>query len=588
MDFSDFGIDVKNRRAGNIKTKCPQCNGKDDLSVNISEGVWKCHKPKCGWTGTLKTKALIKKEPYVIPSWENHTNLDEKVVKWFKGRGISQQTLIQAKITNGQEFMPQLNAKRNVIKFNYFRNGEIVNCKYRDSEKNFKLVSGAELIFYNLDGIKDQESIIIVEGEMDAVSYIEAGYNNVVSVPNGASKGSLKLEYLDNCWKYFEGNKKIFIAVDKDEAGFILQGELLRRLDINRCYDVDFKDCKDANEYLLKYGASDLAETITKARSFPLPDVEFAFDHKQEYDDLYEYGLQRGAGIGHEEIDKHVTYDKGQFTIVTGIPSHGKSTYLDYVITRLMFIHDWRIAFFSPENQPLKIHLANIAEKIIGKRFSGNNKMTPHEKDAALEYINNKIFFIKPKEDFCLENILTVSKGLLLRYGINAIIIDPWNRLDHQYEGENETKYVSRQLDKILSFSQQNNIHSFLVAHPTKIQKDRETKMYEVPTLYNISGSSHFYNKCDIGMTVYRDFNEEKIKLYVQKVRFKHIGEQGMIEMLYNKINGRFTPVGVAEDNANYLEIVINEKPKEYQQLAITPNYNADKFTEPRDEDSPW
>ena len=559
MEFSDFGIDIKSRKAGNIKTKCPQCGGKTDLSVNITEGIWKCHKPKCGWVGTLKTKALIKKEPYVKPEWINATSLDEKVVKWFKGRGISQQTLIQAKITCGIEYIPQVNTKRNVIKFNYFRNEELINCKCRDGEKNFKLVSGAELIFYNLDGIKDTSEIIIVEGEIDALAYMEADLMNVVSVPNGASKGSLKLEYLDNCWKYFEGEKKFYIAVDKDEAGFILQGELLRRLDINRCFDVDLKDCKDANEFLLKYGAEELSDTIKNARPFPLPDVEFAMDHKLEYDELYETGLQPGAGIGHEEIDKLITYEKGQFTVVTGIPSHGKSEFLDYVITRLLFIHNWRIAFFSPENHPLKLHLSKIAEKIIGKKFSGYDKMSPDEKDAALEYVNSRIFFIKPKSNFCLDNIMKISKSLILRYGINAVVIDPWNRLDHQYEGENETKYISREMDKILSFSQENNIHSFLVAHPVKMQRDKNTKVYEVPTLYNISGSAHFFNKCDNGVCVYRDFNEEVVRLYVQKIRFKNIGEQGTIDMIYNKTNGRYAPSGRFEDNENYLVMPISE-----------------------------
>ncbi len=582
MDFLDFGIEVKGKKAGHIKTKCPQCGGKTDLSVNVTEGIWKCHKPKCGWTGTLKTKALIKKEPYVKPVWENHTALNEKVVKWFVGRGITQKTLISAKVTDGKDFMPQASQERNVIKFNYFRNGELINTKSRDSEKNFKMVSGAELIFFNLDGIKDQREIIIVEGEVDALSYIEAGFSNVVSVPNGASKGSLKLEYLDNCWDYFEGDKKFYIAVDKDEAGFTLQNELIRRLDIDKCFDVDLKDCKDANEYLLKHGADSLAKTISDAKRFPLQGVVFAMDLKQQYDALYEDGLKPGAGIGHAEIDKHITYEKGQLTVVTGIPTHGKSEYLDYTITRLAFIHDWRIAFFSPENYPLQLHLSKVAEKIIGNRFGGDNKMSRLEKDAALEYMTQKIFFIKPEENFSLDNILSIAKSLVLRYGINGIVIDPWNRIDHQYEGENETKYVSKELDKIITFNHKYNVHSFLVAHPTKVPKDKDTKAHEVPTLYTISGSAHFYNKTDNGITVYRDFNSNTTKLYVQKVRFKHIGEMGMIELTYNKRNGRFAPLGIAEDNSNYLTMPIIEQPRpESKQLNINNFPNPNSFTEP-------
>jgi hypothetical protein len=32
-----------------------------------------------------------------------------------------------------------------------FMGGELTNIKYRDARKNFKLVSGAEKVFYNID-----------------------------------------------------------------------------------------------------------------------------------------------------------------------------------------------------------------------------------------------------------------------------------------------------------------------------------------------------------------------------------------------------------------------------------------------------
>ena len=87
----------------------------------------------------------------------------------------------------------------------------LINVKYRDGQKNFKLVSGAKLIFYGLDSIKDSNKVYIVEGEMDALSLHEAGIYSVCSVPNGASKGNQRLEYLDNCFKYFENKTEIVL-----------------------------------------------------------------------------------------------------------------------------------------------------------------------------------------------------------------------------------------------------------------------------------------------------------------------------------------------------------------------------------------
>src|SRR5690606_10510656 len=118
-----------------------------------------------------------------IPKF-TYNKLDEKVKKWFKGRGISEQTLSQARVTQSKEWMPQTSKEENTINFNYFLNDEIVNIKYRDGRKNFKLYKGAEKIFYNLDSIILSKECVIVEGEIDALSVIEAGYYSVVSVPN--------------------------------------------------------------------------------------------------------------------------------------------------------------------------------------------------------------------------------------------------------------------------------------------------------------------------------------------------------------------------------------------------------------------
>jgi twinkle protein len=116
--------------------------------------------------------------------------------------------LVHWKVGESLEYMPQVQKNRRVINFNYFRENKLVNVKYRDSEKNFKMVSGAELIFYGLDNIKELDKVYVVEGEMDALSLHEAGVYSVCSVPNGASKGNQKLEYLDNCWQYFKDKKR--------------------------------------------------------------------------------------------------------------------------------------------------------------------------------------------------------------------------------------------------------------------------------------------------------------------------------------------------------------------------------------------
>ena len=100
---------------------------------------------------------------------------------------------------------------------------------------------------------------------MDVLAYHEAGITNVISVPNGATLNHNNLDYLDNCIDYFEDKTKIILAVDADEPGQMLKQEFVRRLGAENCYLVDFQDCKDANEYLVKYGKKELRDAIHNA-----------------------------------------------------------------------------------------------------------------------------------------------------------------------------------------------------------------------------------------------------------------------------------------------------------------------------------
>jgi twinkle protein len=557
-DLEKLGIDLKGKTSGTHKIKCPKCNGKGyDLSVNINEGLYKCHKSSCGWSGRIR-KPLpfrpIQKKEYVLPVWTNNTSLSENAVKWFSNRGISQKTLISAKISEGLEYMPQKEKKVNTIQFNYFREGILINSKFRTGDKCFKMVKDAELIFFNLDGIKDQKEIIITEGEMDALSFIEIGLTNVVSVPNGASKGNQQLEYLDNCIDYFEQAEKIVLATDQDEAGYALRDELIRRLGVEVCFKVDFVDCKDANEYLVKYGAIALEEVVKNAREIPVEGIITVEDLLSDIAELYEGGLKKGQTIGLNDFDELISWIPGQLTMITGIPNQGKSEFLDFILSKLAIQHGWKFGIFSPENFPLALHVSKLAEKVIGKSFMwGNEKMNVAEVDLALNFINEHYFFIRPKdEDFTLDNILEKAKYLVKKKGINGLVIDPWNTIEHHYT-TSETQYVSKVLARLTAFKQRYNIHIFLVAHPTKMRKDKNSGKYEIPTLYDISGSANFFNKADNGITVYRDFIDECTRIFVQKVKFKHIGKQGMAEFRYNIKSGRYTPFFAHEDNDNWL-----------------------------------
>jgi len=142
--------------------------------------------------------------------------------------------------------MPQTGKTENTIQFNYFVGSQLINVKYRDGRKNFKLYKGAEKVFYNINSIVGYDSCVITEGEMDVLALHEAGIRNAISVPNGATITHNNLDYLDNCIDYFEDKKKIILALDTDAPGLALRTEFVRRLGAEACFLVDFEDCKDA------------------------------------------------------------------------------------------------------------------------------------------------------------------------------------------------------------------------------------------------------------------------------------------------------------------------------------------------------
>lgn len=543
QELENKGIKLKGRTSGQFKTTCPECSHtrkkKNDpcLSVDISEGIYNCH--NCGWSGTVKKFEKAKKT-YTVPEI-NNSGLSDKTLNWFiENRKISKATVMRYGITESEEFMPQVNKQRNCINFNYFRDEKLVNVKFRDGEKNFKMVSGAELIFYGMDIAKDYEEIIICEGEIDALSFYESGFCNVVSVPNGASKGNQKLEYLDNCFEFFEG-KKIILATDTDEAGLILRNELARRLGKERCSFLSYPEgCKDANDVLVKVGLLELKKVVLNASEWPIEGIRTIESIEENINNLYLNGFPEPFRIGYEDFDKLLGFTKGQVTTVTGIPSSGKSEFIDQIVVRLAQIHDWKFAMFSAENQPEELHFSKLAEKYIGKRFFGDSmfRMTPLEVGHAKVFFDDHIYFVEmSEENITLDGLLNKVKELILRKGINAFVLDPWNYLEHKIpNGYTETQYISESLTKISRFAKLYSIHFILVAHPTKIRK--ENGKFNVPNLYDIAGSAHFFNKTDNGFCVYRD--DDIVEIHVQKVRFKYNGEKGLARFTWDKTSGRY------------------------------------------------
>ena len=505
------------RKPKNQKAKC--------ASYDWERGLGTCH--NCDKSFQLHTyqrkgkaeKVYIKPEQVAI-----HNEPGMKVEEWFKTRGISHQTLIDLKVTEGPEWMPQTQKTENVIKFNYFMGGELTNVKYRDGRKNFKLYKGAEKVFYNIDSIVGFEYCVIVEGEMDVLALHEAGITNAISVPNGATLNSNNLDYLDACIDYFEDKDKIILACDSDDAGLALQAELVRRLGSEVCFLASFEDCKDANEYLQKYGKEKLSERISGARPVPLENVTTFRDIEDEVTDFVRNGFKPGFQIGLQNFDDIFSTYTGQFITVTGIPSSGKSDFVDQMVVGYNNNYGWKTAFASPENQPTYLH----AHKLMRKTWQGMPTATDIDTDRwneVADHCNSNYYHID-MERYTLDSVLRKGAELVKRKGIKCLVIDPFNKVRDVGGSDDVNRYTMEYLAKIEIFAKKYDVLVFIVAHPTKMYKTQDGKIEE-PTMYNIKGGGEWYDASYHGILVHRDYEQQTVKAKVLKVKFQNLGENG-------------------------------------------------------------
>ena len=535
-EINGFEIDKFNQHGleeGKSQGICPLCshdrkpkNQKDKCaSYDWERGLGTCH--NCNKTFQLhsfqrKGKA---EKVYVKPVQpEEQVTVNDKVAEWFASRGISRSTLYEVGVTDGEEFMPQTGKVEHTIQFNYFVGDQLVNVKYRDGRKNFKLYKGAEKVFYNINSIVGYEYCVIVEGEMDVLALHEAGVTNAVSVPNGATLNTNNLEYLDNTIDYFLDQEKIIIAVDSDEAGQALQQELIRRLGTEVCYIATFDDCKDANEYLIKYGKESLVSRITAATPVPLENVTTFRDIEGDVTDFVRNGFKPGYQVGLREFDSIFSTYTGQFITVTGIPSSGKSDFVDQMCVGYNQLYGWKTAFASPENQPTFLHAHKLMRKIWGGMPSEADINT--EKWNTIADMCNSSFYHIDMEKYTLEHVLKKGAELVKRKGIKCLVIDPYNKVRSAKPSTDVNQYTLDYLEQIDVFAKKYDVLVIVVAHPTKMYKDGNGKIEE-PTMYNIKGGGEWYDASYHGLLVHRDYDAQTVKVKVLKVKFQNLGENG-------------------------------------------------------------
>jgi len=535
--LNENGIKLNHQQEGNQKVKCPSCqpphNPRDNpLSVTINDDgvVWNCH--HCGFKGGKKTGSIFR--PYVKPVYVAPTKLIPKqesfMLRFFKDRGISESTINEFKIYN----------ENNWIGFQYFdENGNLTNIKYRTTDKQFRQTANTKSILYNYDKVCKAETVIFTEGEMDVLSLAECGLTNATTLPNGAPK-EFKGDVKDARYKALENckliAKKIILFTDNDTSGKALHKELLHRFGKDICWFVRIPDnCKDANEVLIKHGAIKLKEIIDKAEPYPINGLYTAKDYFTQIHDLYEGNYEKPTEIGLEGLDEIYKPMTGTFTVITGIPNHGKSAFLDQCLIKLAINHGWTFALFSPEHST-SMHIRRLVQMYLGKSFDEgfSNRMSKSELNQGLDFIHKHFFFIETKDSIpSIDLILNIAKSAIYKHGVKGLVIDPFNEVSAIRQGnQREDEHIRDFISLCKRFTRVYEVICWVIAHPTKLPKTNDGS-YSPPTDYDISGAAHWHNQADAVLTVHRDFDENSTSVITRKIR-----EQG----LYGKIGeAKFT-----------------------------------------------
>ena len=524
-------------------------------------------------------KIYIKPKPVKIP------DIDQKAIDYITGRSISLNAIKRLKVRSQKEWMPQTQKEENCICFDYYLEGELINVKYRDGRKNFKLVKDAEKIFYNIDSIATLKECIIVEGEFDVLAYATANVNNVISVPNGFNlKGSINLDYLDEYIEYFDNKETIYIAVDNDSAGLHGQKELIRRLGAEKCKIVDFKDCKDANDYLIKYGDVALLDTLKSAKDVRIEGIFEVSDIKDSMLSGYRNGKVRGTTTYIPELDKAWSWRGGEVNVWTGYQNEGKSLALNQLCAIRAYWEKAKVAIFSPENFPLNDLFDDIIEMFIGKSsdpYYSNNYMSEDEYKAGLNFVQDNFFAIYPEADFKIDTIFERTKYLIKKKGIRTLIIDPYNVVEHKIKaGEREDLYISRFMAQLKRFAVDYDLSVNLVAHQNTPKKnENDSGRFFKPFLTNIKGGGTFADKADNVLTVWRpnraiNFRDTEVIIESQKIKKQRlVGVPQPVEgMTFDIRTNRYLINGVTPFTEIDLHRTGNVKPtQEAKPILISP-----------------
>ena len=497
-DAKRFGQErhIKYQTVGNeLRFKyCPYCmertNDKDTFAINLETGQFKCLRASCGAKGNMLTLAKdfnfslgrdvdeyyrprrqfkdLRKYPKPISK--------PPAVEYMESRGISEEITMAYGIT-----VQDNDDKILVIPF-FDEQGKMQFIKYRKTDFNKTkdnnkewTEAGCKPILFGMDHCNPElKSLVLTEGQIDALSVAEAfhGGINAVSVPTGA-KGFTWVPY---CWDFLAKYDELIVFGDYEHGKITLLEEMTERFHglVKHVRPEDYKDCKDANDILRKYGRQAVIDAVRNAETVPDPLIKDVADIKR----LNIADMER-ISSGFAQVDKKLGgFYMGQLIILTGERGNGKSTLASQFMTRALqqgykvFTYTGELVDFMFQEW-VERQMAgpdNIDAKKRGDDFC-DYRVNIGVQNRIMEWYRGRFFFydsraVKADER---EELTDTIETAYKQYGCRVIFVDNLMTAMHSARpGQDIYRTQSEFVQKLAETAKKYNILIFLVAHPRK------------------------------------------------------------------------------------------------------------------------
>lgn len=460
---------------------------------------------------------------------------------WLEARGISAETMERFGLHSHSDGRAQW------LRLPFLEGGSVINHKWRKTmAKDHRMDAGQPLLLFNhpalVEAVHSGEPLVVTEGEWDCLATVQSGYEQTVSVPNGAPSeltedlfDATRYEWFHRHRPLLDQVKKFILATDGDNAGRVLAADLARLFGPERCLFIEYPDgCKDLNEVMLLHGEQAVLDIIAAAKDYPVAGL-------YSIDDFPDPPIMHAVPIGIGGLEELWPLVPGTFSIVTGWPGHGKSTAVLSAVANLL-----------KQGVPIALgSFETMVKPVLQRRLRACIYETDEHHDPRVrsrgpadDIMAKKLWIISnlhvnDDTELSIETIIESAIVAVLRHGVRLLVLDPWNEIEHKRgRDESETEYVGRAIRLLKRFSKDYQCAVWVVAHPRKPSSDGAPKR---PSLLDLAGSANFANKADYGVIFHRDdLTSTQTEAVVTKKRMGLPGAMGRVRLDWNEVRSSY------------------------------------------------